>query len=296
MLSILLKFVFALVLVSPRSTFLRKTRLHLSRTSQYFRSTEVSSSTTESEPQAIDESIVAQRNLILLEKLISPLTGNLSDIAAQYVNFCDESFNQFLDERMSSCESKSGKQALGKIKYELNVARQRKLVEADNILRGILRSGGVQEMEERLNQHLQKSEIDMAFIVILQLNIEDAARVQATKAVEVMTHLGQIITAHQDAQVTAPIRLTRQLVRTEDSQTRKQLLRRNLALCTDRMRGRGTLGAPAVTSLSEGGENVPVGGDSMVTAHELEDTIKDVLLQVRCAASSHPQLVYCRVL
>jgi hypothetical protein len=236
----------------------------------------------------IDDSLVIQKNLILLEKLISPLAGNLTETAYEYVNFCDESFNQFLNERIASCESKSGKTALGRIRYELNVARQKKLTEADRILRGILKSGGVQEMEAQLRVHLRRAEIDMAFMVILQLNIEDAMHADARKAVEVMTHLGEIITAHQDGLVSAPVRLVRQLVRTEDSAARKQLLRQHLragpvaesgmqgAYATRTVR---TPGSPVRPSERRVSANRPAGSVS-VTALELEDTLKDLLLQV----------------
>jgi hypothetical protein len=87
------------------------------------------------------QSFVAQKNFILLDKFLSEVNsnGNLTDVATQYVNFCDESFNIFLNERISNAEIEPEKQkTLGKIRYEINSARQKKLIEADNILRGII--------------------------------------------------------------------------------------------------------------------------------------------------------------
>jgi hypothetical protein len=242
--------------------------------------------------QAVDiytnDSLVIQKNIILLEKLISPLAGNLTETAYEYVNFCDESFNLFLNERIANCESKSGKMVLGKVRYELHLARQKKLTEADRILRGILKSGGVQEMEAQLRVHLRRAEIDMAFMVILQLNIEDAMQANARKAAEVMTRLGEIITAHQDALVSAPVRLVRQLVRTQDSALRKQLLRKHLytgSIAENSARGvygARTVRAPGSPVWAAGRQHActdrPTG--SGVTALELEDTLKELLLQV----------------
>jgi hypothetical protein len=110
-------------------------------------------------------SFLAQKNFILLEKFLAPTTGNLTETATEYVNFCDESFNQFLNLKIEQCATEKEKQAMGRIRYEVNSARQKKLIEADKILRGILASGGLKQMEAKLQFHLRRAEIDMAFMV-----------------------------------------------------------------------------------------------------------------------------------
>lgn len=85
-------------------------------------------------------------------------------------------------------------------------------------------------MEAKLTYHLRKSEIDMAFMVILQLNIADAIDGNATTAVQVMTHLETMITEYQDSLVSPPVRLLRLLIRTDDSNVRKQMLRQKLLI------------------------------------------------------------------
>jgi hypothetical protein len=104
---------------------------------------------------------------------------------------------------------------------------------ADKILRDILAAGGLKQMEAKLAYYLRKSEIDMAFNVILRLNIEDAIRANVTTAVQIMTHLETLINEHQDALVSPPVKLLRLLVRTEDSNIRKQMLRQKLILNKD---------------------------------------------------------------
>lgn len=242
-------------------------------------------SSTEREPAAIqyDNKYMEQKNFILLGKFISPATGNLTETANEYVNFCDESFNDFLNDRISRCESKSGKMALGRIRYEINTARQRKLVQADKVLRGILKAGGILEMETKLRHHLRNSDIDMAFMVILQLNIEDAASSDAHKAVEVMTRLAQIISDYQDALVSAPVRLMRLLVRTDDANLRKQMLHQKLIfappITKSLIAGQGMLKPPVRQSTSVN-TVLQSWGNADVTVPELEDTIRDVLIQV----------------
>ena len=124
------------------------------------------------------QSFVAQKNFILLEKFLNDPNGNLTEIATQYVNFCDGSFDIFIGERINNMETEEEKRNLGKIRYEINRARQKKLMEADGILRGILAAGGLKQMEAKLAYHLRRAEIDMAFMVILQLNIEVSKNVQ----------------------------------------------------------------------------------------------------------------------
>ena len=85
-------------------------------------------------------------------------------------------------------------------------------------------------IEAKLLVHLRKGLIDMAFMVILQLNIEDAMRANATTAVQIMTHMETLIQEYQDQQVSAPVRLMRMLVRAEDGVVRKAMLRQKLLI------------------------------------------------------------------
>jgi len=188
------------------------------------------SSSLQAEVGDFAQSFVAQKNYILLDKLENPANGEYTEAAMQYVNFCDESFNNFLSERIANAESEEVKARLGKVRYEINSARQKKLMEADKVLRGILSSGGLKQMEAKLAFHLRRAEIDMAFMVILQLNIEDAINNKVEKAVQVMTHLGTLINEHQDKMVSPPVRLMRLLLREDDPNVRKQMLRQKLLI------------------------------------------------------------------
>ena len=123
--------------------------------------TSSSSSTTAAADCGCDQfadSFVAQKNFLLLEKFERPENGNLTDAAMQYVNFCDESFDLFLNDKIALLPTEPEKQKYGKIRYAVNTARQRKLMEADVILRTILEQAkvGVKQMEAKLMYYLRR--------------------------------------------------------------------------------------------------------------------------------------------
>jgi hypothetical protein len=229
-------------------------------------------------------SFVLQKNYILLDKLENPKNGNLTDVAMQYVNFCDESFDIFLNERISALSTEEEKRSLGRVRYEVNCARQRKLQQADQILRGILSAGGLKQMEAKLTYHLRKFEIDMAFMVILQLNIEDAREANSTLAVQVLTHLETMINEYQDTLTSPPVRLLRLLLRTDDVNIRKQMLRQKLLIGNNTLMADGKVDL-AKDTRSPQCEHIIVNaveswGGADVEPYDLLDTITDVLSQV----------------
>eukprot|EP00595_Chromulina_sp_UTEXLB2642_P000459 CAMPEP_0196762670 /NCGR_PEP_ID=MMETSP1095-20130614/2511_1 /TAXON_ID=96789 ORGANISM="Chromulina nebulosa, Strain UTEXLB2642" /NCGR_SAMPLE_ID=MMETSP1095 /ASSEMBLY_ACC=CAM_ASM_000446 /LENGTH=200 /DNA_ID=CAMNT_0042114163 /DNA_START=380 /DNA_END=979 /DNA_ORIENTATION=- len=143
----------------------------------------------------------------------------------------------------------------------------------------------------------------MAFMVVLQLNIEDAQNANVTTAVQVLKHLEIIINQQQDALVNPPVRLLRLLLRTDDPMMRKQMLRQKLLLHTQS----GFISSGEIEAISRSSspidestinspaeilptpvpqcENILVDavqswGKPDVTFQELEDTIHDVLNQM----------------
>lgn len=249
--------------------------------------------TKESQAQFISQTFTDQKNALLFEKMLSPVDGNLAETARQYVNFCDESFNQFLNEKIDHAPNEEERQKFGKIRYEINSARQAKLKEADNLLRDILSAGGagenfeIKKMEARLMKHMRNSEIDMAFMVILQLNIEDANRSNATMAVQIMKHMETLIHEHQDNIVSPPVRLMRMLVRSDDVNVRKQMMRQKLLIgknaefaASNTAGEAGPLATDTPQCMHIVVEPVQRWGAADVTPEMLKDTIDDVVAQV----------------
>ena len=269
------------------------TRVPIARVSRRVDKVVGATSTTKENQAIFSQTFTDQKNAILFEKMLSPVDGNLAETARQYVNFCDESFSQFLNDKIDRATNEDEQQKLGKIRYEINSARQAKLKEADNLLRDILSAGGagenfeIKKMEARLMKHMRNSEIDMAFMVILQLNIEDANSANATMAVQIMKHMETLIHEHQDNIVSPPVRLMRMLVRTEDTNVRKQMMRQKLLIGKN---------AEVAASSSEPAEPlatdtpqcmhivvepVKLWGAADVSPDSLRDTIEDVFSQVK---------------
>ena len=290
-------FLVVLLLAAPLFAISFRTSFGIVRSAQSYapyRVSHIVSSEAPTSTGGFAESFVAQKNYMLLDKLENPPNGNVTEAAQNYINFCDESFDTFLSERIASLPNEKDKQYFGKIRFAVNSARQQKLMEADKILRGILAAGGLKQMEAKLYFHLKRTEIDMAFMVLLNLNIEDAVVANVPTAVQVMTHLRTIINEQQDAIVNAPVRLLRLLVRTDDPNVRKQMLRQKVIppgkvteeavpVPTEIVSPEGT--SDAQSTLSPQCEHIVVSavqswGGADVTVKELEDTITEVLSQV----------------
>ena len=135
-------------------------------------------------------------------------------------------------------------------------------------------------MEAKLQMHLRKSEIDMAFMVVLQLNIEDAHNSNATMAVQIMQHMQTLIHEYQDEIVSPPVRLMRMLVREEDPYVRKQMLRQKLMLTLGDDENALKVTNPQVGELEEvslkdeNGEPIPQATESPQCMHIVVDAVK----------------------
>ena len=224
---------------------------------------------------------IEQKNRILLERFLLPNTGNLTEVVKNNLNFFDENFNVFLDEKVAQAISEEEKQQLGKIRYEINVARRQRLIDADSLLRDILSAGGLKQMEAKMNNYLRRGEIDMAFRVILQLNIEDAIVANVTTAVQIMKHLETMINEYQDAIVSPPVHLLRLLLREDDIYVRKQMLRQKLLIGRNIER----VGQPPSFTTTPQCENIIVNpvdrwGGPDVSVEEFNATIDDIVSQV----------------
>lgn len=245
-----------------------------------------SSSLSSSSYSPSSASMMDQRNVILLEKLEAAAEDNLTFVVYDYINFCDESFDKYLNEKIANLPTEQEKQKLGRVRYEINSARQNKLKVADNLLRDILQAGGnssdfqLKQMEAKLQMHLRKSEIDMAFMVVLQLNIEDAHNSNATMAVQIMQHMQTLIHEYQDEIVSPPVRLMRMLVREEDPYVRKQMLRQKLMLTLGDDENALKVTNPQVGELEEvslkdeNGEPIPQATESPQCMHIVVDAVK----------------------
>ena len=97
-------------LSSPASTLLIRREASTTSTSSPPTSSSSPSSSTDCGCDQFADSFVAQKNFLLLEKFERPENGNLTDAAMQYVNFCDESFDVFLNDKIALLPTEPEKQ------------------------------------------------------------------------------------------------------------------------------------------------------------------------------------------
>eukprot|EP00607_Mallomonas_marina_P000546 CAMPEP_0182425142 /NCGR_PEP_ID=MMETSP1167-20130531/11497_1 /TAXON_ID=2988 /ORGANISM="Mallomonas Sp, Strain CCMP3275" /LENGTH=335 /DNA_ID=CAMNT_0024605559 /DNA_START=178 /DNA_END=1185 /DNA_ORIENTATION=+ len=236
---------------------------------------------TESGPGDFSEAFVNHKNKIILDEMMKP-GANVSSMAVDYLNYCDEGFNAFIDEKLASTNNSTEKKKLGRIRYEVNMARRNRLVEADLILRDILSAGALKQMEGKLNGYLRRGEIDMAFMVILQLNIEDAITANVSTAVQVMRHLTTLITEFQDQLMSPPVLLLRRLVRENDPNIRKQMIRQKVLVGQNADRaGKEALATPSPQCEHIVVQVVEEWGGPDVSVEEFRATVKDILAQMQ---------------
>ncbi|KAG5179957.1 hypothetical protein JKP88DRAFT_71701 [Tribonema minus] len=150
---------------------------------------------------------------------------------------CDYGFLMYLNGRIGEAgpDSEEGTK-LSAVAQEINVAMQRRLVAADANLRAVLANApDLKKMEADLRRLFRTGQADMAFMVVLNMNLAQAreAGPGAEGAVAVLTHLNTAIMEMQDTRVAPEVRLLRMLMRASDddnAEKRRDLLKEQLDL------------------------------------------------------------------
>jgi hypothetical protein len=228
----------------------------------------------------------------LIDALTTPKDGNLTSAVEDLLDMCDNSFLEHLREKIVEAgpESEWGNQ-LTEVATSISAAMQRRLVRADSNLREILGlAPDIKAMEAGVRRLLRSGTLDMPFMVVLMMNLAQAqeAGEGAENAVKVLNHLNTFIMELQDAAVSAEVRLLRRLVRAEDAEERRVMLRDNLNL-PGTGRGededdKGVLPDDLRKALSElkeqasqiGGSGLNLEDDMVTSLQDLEDMVNAV--------------------
>ena len=167
----------------------------------------------------------------LLTQFSNPRDGNLQATVEEFLDMCDHGFLMHLSDKVQEAgpESEAGLK-LRAVAEEVNLAMQRRLVRADANLRDILQSAPViKDMEKKLKHYFRVGEVDMAFMVMLSMNLEQAKTAgDAESAVQVLTHLSSVVNELQDQRLEPELRLLRKLMRTTCEGVRESMLREKL--------------------------------------------------------------------
>lgn len=175
----------------------------------------------------------ADPGTLLAELLNAARSGGEDGLAAalkKNLDFCDYNFIMYLQHEMEDAGDTPLREELIELMSRVNVALQSRLAEADEKLREVLSAGDLKAMEAKMRNLLRLGEVDVAFMVVLNMNQRQAAEAGAETASNVLTHLYTFIQQEQDSLVPAGTRLLRMLLRTECDGARETILREKLIL------------------------------------------------------------------
>ncbi|CAM9569031.1 unnamed protein product [Phaeothamnion confervicola] len=169
----------------------------------------------------------------LVNQFLNPKGSNLTATVEEFLDMCDYAFLMHLNMLIGEAGPKSERgMRLTEVGKEINLAMQRRLVVADANLRDILSAApDIKAMEGKLKRCLRTGQVDMAFMVMLNMNLAQAREADgAENAVMVLTHLNTVIMEALDERVAPEVRLLRLLLRTTCKGVREQMLKDNLIL------------------------------------------------------------------
>lgn len=180
---------------------------------------------------------ITERNQLLLSQIVNATKstnnegGNIKEIILPWMNFYDESFDHFLSQQISLSTEKETKDFYGKIRYEINVERQQQLLKAQELFKVIMNFNDIKEMEAKLLYHLSRNEIQLPFLMILEMNLENAIVNKGSEnIIQLLSYLRAFIAEYQDKLVSNPVKLLRQLLRFESDEDRRNLLSKRILI------------------------------------------------------------------
>ncbi len=234
---------------------------------------------------------ITERNQLLLDQIVNATKStknegdNIKEIILPWMNFYDESFDHFLSQQISLSTEKETKDFYGKIRYEINVERQQQLLKAQELFKVIISYNDIKEMEAKLLYHLSRNEIQLPFLMILEMNLENAIVNKGSEnIIQLLSYLRAFITEYQDKLVSNPVKLLRQLLRFESDEDRRNLLSKRILISSSSQSSK-----PPSSSKSSSDQcefivsSVSLQDDEVaadVTIPELEDAINVVEQQV----------------
>lgn len=114
------------------------------------------------------------------------------------------------------------------VRDAISAAMNERIAAAMAAVKTVLSAGDATAMRAALNTLARKGEIDDAFILLLQANIEQAKTAGATQAVQVVQMVLDHASSVKEVGLEPEIKLIRSLLRTEDAAARVEMLTKSL--------------------------------------------------------------------
>lgn len=127
-----------------------------------------------------------------------------------------------LSERIVSAGNRSP--LLAKVRDEISEVMNLRLSAAMDAVKSVLSAPSPADMRNRVKDLSQRGKLDDAFTLLLQANLEQARKAGVEQAARAIEGILQYATNIKDQEVDPEIRLIRRLLRTQDEETRIQML------------------------------------------------------------------------
>lgn len=158
----------------------------------------------------------------LLAKLLPPYKPGDTPKSVVYANYdqCDAQLLKVLTERVEGGDADS-QTVLDAISAEQNS----RIAQATERLRTVLEAGDPMRMEGKIVKLAREGGLDEAFLLLLEVNRDQARAAGATGPADLMERLRKRSLEEKDKLTEAkPVRLLRKLLRTEDKEAREEIL------------------------------------------------------------------------
>uniref|UniRef100_A0A7S1XEX3 Uncharacterized protein n=1 Tax=Compsopogon caeruleus TaxID=31354 RepID=A0A7S1XEX3_9RHOD len=158
----------------------------------------------------------------LLREIVQARDGVESAVSRLYGRV-DQAFLEHLE---GALEGTSGEERtkLEQVKAEILRRMNEKMEKAASVMRSILQAGAPEAMDTKLVEHFRFGEVDDAFLLLLEGNIDQARKAGAEPAVAVLTKLRMKAMELGDTNAEPELVLVRKLLRTDEAAARKALL------------------------------------------------------------------------
>lgn len=163
----------------------------------------------------------------LIDKLVAAGTGaELKTAVGASYDRVDMRLLERLSERVALGGSDAS--ALAGVRDTINAVMKERVATATEALKTVLAAGDPVAMRKQIDLLARQGKVDDAFMLLLQANVEQAAKAGAEQAVKVMKMVLEHAMKVKEVGLDPEIKLIRSLIRTEDSETRVKMLMEGL--------------------------------------------------------------------
>lgn len=127
-----------------------------------------------------------------------------------------------LSERIVSAGEESP--VFARVRDVISDAMNERVTNAMESVKAVLSAGSMIAMKKQVNALASQGKLDDAFTLLLQANLDQATKAGATQAIDIISGILAFATEVKDMGAEPEVRLIRTLLRTEDEETRMDLL------------------------------------------------------------------------